>query len=259
MTRMVEGLTKKVLLACLVAAFGVQTALVYTDERQAPLSDTELRGRALWHDGACQVCHQIYGQGGFLGPDLTNAASRLDDSRLESLLTVGSGQMPAYGFDSEEIADLSAYLEALDQPQLGRGQLRLGTATEGSGPWGAFDVVLANALEEAPSGVAAGYRAFRARPCTACHTPLSDSPVGAPDLSTVSGHLALAELREVLMRGRPESGMPPPAPPFQAAEVDEVVEFLAWLAGSRDDLQAGLASFDAPGIDWRRMPWWEFR
>ncbi len=87
---MVDGLTKKVMLTCLVAAFGVQTVLVYTDERQDPLSDIELRGRALWHENACQVCHQIYGQGGFLGPDLTNVASRLEDSRLESLLTVGS-------------------------------------------------------------------------------------------------------------------------------------------------------------------------
>jgi nitric oxide reductase subunit C len=256
---MVDGLTKKVILTCLVAAFGVQTALVYTDERQDPLSDIELRGRALWHENACQVCHQIYGQGGFLGPDLTNVASRLDDSRLGSLLTVGSGQMPAYRFGPEEVDDLSAYLGALDRPELGRGQLRLGTETEGSGPWGAFDVVLANALEEAPSGVAEGYQAFKARPCTACHTPLSDSPVGAPDLSTVSGRLALADLREVLMRGRPEVGMPPPAPPFEASEVEDVIEFLAWLAVSRDDLEAGLASSGAPGIDWRRLPWWEFR
>ena len=255
---MVDGATKKVLVACLVTAFGVQTALVYTDERQDPLSEKELRGRTLWHENACQVCHQIYGQGGFLGPDLTNAASRLDNSRLESLLTIGSGQMPAYHFSAEEISDLSAYLVALDQPQLGRGQLRLGGATEGTGPWGAFDLVLANALREAPAGVSAGYRAFKARPCSACHIPLNDSPVGAPDLSLVTERLALGELREVLMRGRPQAGMPPPAPPFGVSEVDEVVEFLSWLALSRESLEAALASSDTPGIEWRRIPWWEF-
>lgn len=257
MTRMVDSATKKVLVSCLVVAFGVQTVLVYTDERQDPLSETELRGRALWHENACQVCHQIYGQGGFLGPDLTNAASRLDDSRLKSLLTVGSGQMPAYRFSPEEISDLSAYLVALDQPQLGWGQLRLG-ATGGAGPWGAFDVVLANALQEVPAGVSAGYRAFKARPCSACHIPLSDSPVGAPDLSMVSGRLSLEELREVLMRGRPQAGMPAPAPPFEVSEVDEIVEFLSWLALSREGLAVALASSDTPRIDWRRIPWWEF-
>ena len=109
-----------------------------------------------------------------------------------------------------------------------------------------------------PAGVSAGYRAFKARPCSACHIPLNDSPVGAPDLSLVTERLALGELREVLMRGRPQAGMPPPAPPFGVSEVDEVVEFLSWLALSRESLEAALASSDTPGIEWRRIPWWEF-
>ncbi len=195
---MVRASAKKAALACLVAAFGVQTTLVYTDERQDPLSEAALRGRTLWHENACQVCHQLYGQGGFLGPDLTNAASRMDASRLASLLTVGSGQMPAFHFRGEQIADLSAYLEALDRPDLGRGQLRLGAASEGSGPGGTFDAVVRNALGTASPEVAAGYAAFEARSCTGCHFPLSDSPVGAPDLSTVTGRLTLAELGRVL-------------------------------------------------------------
>ena len=258
---MIRASAKKAALACLVVAFGVQTTLVYTDERQDPLSEDALRGRTLWHQNACQVCHQLYGQGGFLGPDLTNAASRVDASRLESLLTVGSGQMPAYRFTDEQIADLAAYLEALDRPDLGQGQLRLGGAREGSGPWGVFDAVVEDALGTASPRVVAGYEAFGARPCTSCHLPLTDSPVGAPDLSVVTGRLTFGELEQVLRDGRPEVGMPPPIPAFEASEREAVVEFLRWLAESRDGLEASLAqaSSGTRPIEWGRIPWWEFR
>ena len=50
---MVRASAKKAALACLVAAFGVQTTLVYTDERQNPLSEAALHGRTLWHENAC--------------------------------------------------------------------------------------------------------------------------------------------------------------------------------------------------------------
>lgn len=65
---------KRVLPTLLVATFAIQTALVYSDERADGLSEPAIRGRELWYANACQVCHQVYGNGGFLGPDLTNAA-----------------------------------------------------------------------------------------------------------------------------------------------------------------------------------------
>ncbi len=258
---MVRASVKKAALACLVAAFVVQTTLVYTDERQDPLSAAALRGRTLWHENACQVCHQLYGQGGFLGPDLTNAASRVEASTLVSLLTVGSGQMPALHLTDDQIDDLSAYLEALDRPDLGRGQLRLGVAPEGSGPWGLFDAVVEDALAAAPPVAAAGYAAFKARPCTGCHMPLSDSPVGASDLSTVAGRLTSGQLEQLLAQGRPSAGMPPPVPAFEDSEMRAVVEFLRWLGDSRESLAASLAtaSSEAAPIEWGRIPWWEFR
>lgn len=259
--RMVRASVKKAAMACLVAAFGVQTTLVYTDSRQDPLSEAALRGRSLWHENSCQVCHQVYGQGGFLGPDLTNAASRVEGSRIESLLTVGSGQMPAFHFTADQIADVAAYLEALDRPDLGQGQLRLGFAPEGSGPWGLFDRVVEDALSTAAADAVAGYAAFEARPCTSCHLPLSDSPVGAPDLSTVTGRLTLEELERVLTVGRPEVGMPPPMPAFDSSEREAVVEFLRWLGESREELESSLAraSSGAGPVEWGRVPWWEFR
>ena len=80
---------RKVLLSLLVAAFAVQTWLVYSDDAgyaTPPLSGPARRGQELWLRHNCQSCHQIYGYGGFLGPDLTNAAERLNRDRLEAAL-----------------------------------------------------------------------------------------------------------------------------------------------------------------------------
>ena len=225
---------KKLLLAVLVLSFGVQTGLVYSDERSEPLSEAAREGRALWQKYACQTCHQFYGQGGFLGPDLTNAASRVDSTRLVSLLTVGSGQMPPLGFSDEESAAMAAFLREMDRPEIGRGELRMGTPGEGAGAQAAFERVIEAVVVAGEGGVAAealaeigaGFAAYRTRPCSACHFPFRDSPVGAPDLSLVSGSLAPDSLDQVLAEGRPLMGMPPPVPPLDAADRAAIIAFL---------------------------------
>lgn len=256
---MIRATTKKVLLAVLVAAFGIQTALVYTDTREDRLSEAALRGRSLWHEGSCQVCHQVYGQGGFLGPDLTNAAGRVSPERIRSLLTVGSGQMPVFGFSGDQIADLTAYLEALDRPDLGRGQLRLGIAVEAEGRWGGFGTVVAEALADSREAAAArGYAAFSAAPCMSCHLPLQDSPVGAPDLTEVAGRLSVEDLETVLTDGRPSLGMPPPT--LSHEERADLIAFLAWMSDNRDALTSRMDEGpQARRRSLRSLPWWEFR
>ena len=169
--------------------------------------------------------------------------------------------MPAFNYTAEQIAAVAAYLEALDRPDLGRGQLRLGSLPEGSGLWGLFDGVVENALRGASAEARAGYAAIEARPCTGCHLPLSDSPVGAPDLSAVTGRLSFQDLESVLTVGRPEIGMPPPLPVLAGSELADVIEFLGWLGESRADLEADLAraSSGSTSIDPGQIPWWEFR
>ncbi len=257
---MIRATAKKTLLAALVAAFGIQTALVYTDTREDRLSEAALRGRTLWHESSCQVCHQVYGQGGFLGPDLTNTAGRVSPERIRSLLTVGSGQMPAFGFSGDQIASLTAYLEALDRPDLGMGQLRLGIPAEAAGRWGGFGTVVAEALAESPEEAAAGrgYAAFSAAPCMSCHLPLQDSPVGAPDLAEVAGRLSVEDLETVLTEGRPSRGMPTPT--LSAAERTDLIAFLTWMADKRDALTSRMdEGQQARRRNLRSLPWWEFR
>lgn len=255
---MFDASSKKRLLAVLAAGFAIQTILVYGDASTGRLDEAALRGRRIFHRGSCQVCHQLYGQGGFLGPDLTNAASRVDDTRLASLLTLGSGQMPAFHLSESEIADVRAFLEAIDRPDLGQGQLRLGDPGRGDTP---TERLWAAAREVGPPPEASvGMEAMEQRICATCHVPFRTSIVNAPDLSTVVERLDEAELRGVLSSGRPEKGMPPPAPPFTSEEMDGMVAWLTWLNRQRADLLArsGPAP-DRPGVDWSRLPWWEYR
>lgn len=273
---------KKLLLAVLVLSFGVQTGLVYSDERSEPLSEAAREGRALWQAYACQTCHQFYGQGGFLGPDLTNSASRVDSTRLVSLLTVGSGQMPPLGFSNDESAAMAAFLREMDRPEIGRGELRMGTPGEGAGAQTAFERAIEAALADGADGVVdgardeggvggengagqdlaqvgAGFSAYRIRPCAACHFPFRDSPVGAPDLSLVAGSLAADSLDLVLAEGRPLMGMPPPVPPLGDADRAALTAFLRFLEANREELEAATETLAAGrSLDWGALPWWEF-
>ena len=255
---MFEPSFKKGLLAVLVLCFLVQSVLVYTDHVDLELSAKAIEGRRLYHESACQVCHQLWGQGGFLGPDLTNAASRVDETRLASLLTVGSGQMPALHFDSKQIAAMRAFLEELDRAEVGRGELRLGDPDGTTSPQAAFEAAVLGA--SAPSNAVAGFEVLRSGVCSACHFPFQVSIVGAPDLSTVVARLDESALHEVLTSGRPEQGMPPPVPALSQAQRQQVIEYFRWLNSDRDALRSETARRQSGRrLDWSRLPWWEYR
>lgn len=255
---MFEPSSKKTLIAVLVVCYAIQSGLVYSDEKNVPLSQSALQGREIFHENACQVCHQLYGQGGFLGPDLTNAGSRVDEARLASLLTVGSGQMPAFRMDAEQIAHVAAFLAEIDRPDLGLGQLRLGEAGDGMDLQAAFSSAMRGA--GAPPEVAAGFEVFSGGICSTCHLPFRTSVVNAPDLSTAVERWDDDALHQVLTTGRPERGMPPPMPAFTDAQRESVITYLRWLNENRDDLMAGTQRLtSARSVDWSGLSWWEYR
>lgn len=250
--------SKKVLLAVLVACFAFQSGLVYSDEVDLRLSDEAVEGRKLFHDGSCQVCHQLWGQGGFLGPDLTNSASRVDETRLASLLTVGSGQMPAYDFSAEQIAQMRAFLDEIDRPDIGRGQLRLGDPSSNTTPQAAFEASVLDATP--PADVAAGFETFRSGICSTCHFPFQTSIVGAPDLTTTVDRISDEELIDVLTSGRPERGMPPPVPTFSDQQKAELVAYFHWVHAERESLEASTRRLEAErDVDWSKLYWWTYR
>jgi len=238
----------------LVAAFMVQTALVYTDQtplKRDPLSPLALRGRALWHANNCQTCHQFYGFGGFLGPDLTNAAPRLSRDRLDTILTEGYGQMPPFGMSSEQIDAIQAYLTEVDRT--GVGQARRFPPVD---PKAALAAVDAHAKEHPFPGNGKIGRALFAMRCTTCHCLFQSTPLGpfvAADLTSACNRLNARELHETLIHGRPDKGMPPTALPDDQCAA--VYDFLSWLAEHREALCRRLGISD----DQQSMPWFEFK
>ncbi|WP_432670445.1 c-type cytochrome [Flavobacterium sp. SM2513] len=73
-------------------------------------------GRLVFQKYNCHTCHQIYGLGGYLGPDLTNVYSRRQQNEeyLKAIVHSGVRQMPAFDLSAVEIKELLAFLKNLD-------------------------------------------------------------------------------------------------------------------------------------------------
>ena len=75
-----------------------------------------LAGKALWQEKNCMACHQIYGLGGFLGPDLTNvySAPGKGPGYIAAFVKSGTLVMPAFPLSDEEMSSLNAFMEHID-------------------------------------------------------------------------------------------------------------------------------------------------
>ena len=73
------------------------------------------RGKTIWQQHNCTACHQVYGLGGYLGPDLTNEYSRRGPDIIKAMIKTGTKTMPAFNLTETETSDLPAYLKHIDQ------------------------------------------------------------------------------------------------------------------------------------------------
>ncbi|CAM2068716.1 Cytochrome c [Sulfidibacter corallicola] len=90
---------------------------VYTRGTERPgqaLSETQMEGKLAWQKHNCSACHQRFGLGGYMGPDLTRAYSRKGEAYLKAVLEFGVGNMPKLALSDDEIDGLVAYMKALD-------------------------------------------------------------------------------------------------------------------------------------------------
>jgi nitric oxide reductase subunit C len=73
-------------------------------------------GRLVWQKYNCQSCHQLYGLGGYLGPDLTNIISQPNkgENLVRAMLKVGTKQMPAFDLSRNETNLLIEFLKSAD-------------------------------------------------------------------------------------------------------------------------------------------------
>lgn len=90
-----------------------------------PLSVTEYKGidknkaaegRLIWQKYNCQCCHQLYGLGGYLGPDLTNEYSKFsgNEAVLKAFFKGGFKQMPIFHLNQNEEKLLMEFLKETD-------------------------------------------------------------------------------------------------------------------------------------------------
>lgn len=73
------------------------------------------QGKMVWQKYNCNACHQIYGLGGYLGPDLTNISSLKSKEYICAFLKNGSKIMPKFNLSDSEINQLLAFLNQIDK------------------------------------------------------------------------------------------------------------------------------------------------
>ena len=85
----------------------------YRNQYDRPLAK---KGELVWQKYNCQSCHQMYGLGGYLGPDLTNVVSSKGKSEtyILALIQTGNLQMPSYNLSEDEKRELIAFLKSTD-------------------------------------------------------------------------------------------------------------------------------------------------
>lgn len=81
------------------------------------MSDKAIAGEQVYQDYNCAACHQLYGLGGYLGPDLTNVIS--NPSRgpdyVKIIINSGIQSMPKFNLSEKKIDQLVAFLSHVDQ------------------------------------------------------------------------------------------------------------------------------------------------
>lgn len=107
-------------IAILILLFSVYNYVVYNTEGYITvekLSPVAVKGQQLFQSNRCWSCHQLYGLGGYLGPDLTNVYSEKNKGPLyiNAFLNSGVKSMPQFNFSEEEKAALVEYLKQVDE------------------------------------------------------------------------------------------------------------------------------------------------
>ena len=113
---------KGLIFGTLVVAFFIYSFTVYTkgtsiDKGEYLINEQTKNGKIIFQEKNCIACHQIYGLGGYMGPDITNVISAKGKGTdyARAFLQVGSAKMPNYHFSEKEIDELVAYLTYVDK------------------------------------------------------------------------------------------------------------------------------------------------
>lgn len=87
----------------------------YCDTEIIHPSRIEKEGWAIWQNKNCQSCHQLYGLGGYMGPDLTNIIATRDTHYIKTFIKYGTGSMPDFHLSDSEVSEVLAFLAWVDK------------------------------------------------------------------------------------------------------------------------------------------------
>ncbi len=113
---MTSDKTKLIVMVLLITGFLYYSFYIYTSLPVKTYKTTEESnmGKIIWQQYNCSSCHQVYGLGGYLGPDLTNTFSLRGTDYIKAFLMNGTTSMPNFHLTAKEINALLAYLACID-------------------------------------------------------------------------------------------------------------------------------------------------
>ena len=99
-------------------AYLVYSSWVYTHgtDTVPDMTAQQQEGKLIFEKNNCNSCHQLFGLGGFLGPELTTVISDRQRGPLyaRALLRAGGSRMPDFHFSDKEVDALISFFQYVD-------------------------------------------------------------------------------------------------------------------------------------------------
>ncbi|MCO6497870.1 MAG: cytochrome c [Chitinophagaceae bacterium] len=94
-------------------SFLIYSGWIYFHEEPEshPASRAAIMGKQVWQEKNCGSCHQLYGLGGHLGPDLTNVIDSKPEGYIRAILTAGTPVMPNFHLTEKEKDNLIEFFK----------------------------------------------------------------------------------------------------------------------------------------------------
>lgn len=105
-----------IVLVLFVAAYLIYSFTLYTSlpVKQCIVDKRVENGKLVWQKYNCNSCHQLYGLGGYIGPDLTNVYSKRSEAFIKAFLKNGTTAMPNFNINDYEMDCLLKYFNTID-------------------------------------------------------------------------------------------------------------------------------------------------
>ena len=97
----------------------IYSFFIYTQESESVVGNKVItplaqEGKLIFQQYNCISCHQLYGLGGYLGPDLTNVISVKGKHYVSAIIKNGMLKMPNLKVEDNEIAAIVEFLSFAD-------------------------------------------------------------------------------------------------------------------------------------------------